>query len=132
MLTDIELDYLQRMVDVEWNFDSWVYGQYSGGCSFNTEIDNLYYNLYYCHTGFQITISNIERTSRLAIRLNDVAGWDVENKKVLYRNKVYSTSCGCIILDKDEIPEETYNLVQKVLNKLETHKDTWKKYHKDE
>lgn len=131
VLNDIELDFLHKMLEVEWGFDSWSYGQRHGASSFNAVIDTLHYNLYYFHSGFQITIMDETRRSRLGIRLNDVAGWDEENKKVLYRNKVYAGS-ECLVVGKDEIEEEAYKLVLKVLEKLETHKDTWKLYYKDE
>lgn len=127
ILTDTEQDYLQRMIDVKFQLDEWRYGDYGGGCAFSTTIDGLKYNLWYSGSIVQVDISNEEHTTRLGIRLNDVAGWYKEHKNIIYQHKVYS-SCGCSIVGKDEIPEETLELVNQVLSKLEMYKDAWKPF----
>jgi hypothetical protein len=133
VLTNIELDYLKRMIDDELDLSTWNYSEYGAGCTFSKNIDDLTYTVWYSGSIVQLDIMKIENTpyysSRLGIRLNDVAGW--HNKKILYRNKMYSKS-GCTVLGKDEISEETYNSVMIVLDKLEQHKDTWRLFYKGE
>lgn len=131
ILTDVELDYLQKMIDVELDYKTWGYGEYGGGCSFSKTIDELKYNLWYSSSIFQIDICNDDHTNRLGVRLNDVAGWDVDTKTIIYQNKVYSSS-GCTIIGKDPISNELLKSVHCVINKLEENKDRWEEYYKND
>ena len=131
ILTDIELEYLQKMIDVELDYKTWGYGDYGGGCAFSKTIDGLKYNLWYSGSIFQIDICNNDHTNRLGIRLNDVAGWNKNENTIIYQNKVYS-SFGCTIIGKDPMCNEVLEMVQIVINKLEENKDKWKEYYKND
>ncbi|AFC21908.1 hypothetical protein GAP32_452 [Cronobacter phage vB_CsaM_GAP32] len=129
-LSDKDLETLKIMNEIEFDFESWNYSQYNFGCFFTKDTTDLTISVSFHNMGSQIDISSPGSGYRLGVRTYEP--YLGNNNEVLFRNKVYGLVFGNIIITENSVSEIEYELLSKVLSKLDQHKDAWKLFWRED